>query len=66
MLISEVNKMDVKTVQFGSQNKRAQTREKMVLLNHGCFGVPFVAQRLTDPTRIHEDMGSMPGLCSVG
>ena len=25
-------------------------------------GVPVVAQRLTHPTRIHEDAGSMPGL----
>ena len=25
-------------------------------------GVPFVAQRLTNPTRIHEDAGLIPGL----
>ena len=25
-------------------------------------GVPFVAQRLTNPTRIHENAGSIPGL----
>ena len=25
-------------------------------------GVPVVAQRLTNPTRIHEDAGSIPGL----
>ena len=25
-------------------------------------GVPFMAQRLTNPTRIHEDVGSNPGL----
>ena len=25
-------------------------------------GVPIVAQRLTNPTRIHEDSGSIPGL----
>ena len=24
-------------------------------------GVPFVAQQLTNPTRIHEDEGSLPG-----
>ena len=26
------------------------------------MGVPFVAQRLTNPTRIHEDVGLIPGL----
>ena len=26
------------------------------------LGVPLMAQRLTKPTRIHEDMGSIPGL----
>ena len=26
------------------------------------LGVPFVAQRLTNPTRIHEDAGLIPGL----
>ena len=25
-------------------------------------GVPFVAQQLTNPTRIHEDAGLTPGL----
>ena len=25
-------------------------------------GVPFMAQQLTNPTRIHEDVGSIPGL----
>ena len=25
-------------------------------------GVPFVAQQLTNPTEIHEDAGSIPGL----
>ena len=25
-------------------------------------GVPFVAQRITNPTRIHKDVGSIPGL----
>ena len=25
-------------------------------------GVPFVTQRLTNPTSIHEDVGSIPGL----
>ena len=26
------------------------------------FGVPVVAQRLTNLTSVHEDMGSFPGL----
>ena len=26
------------------------------------LGVPFVAQQLTNPTSVHEDVGSIPGL----
>ena len=26
------------------------------------WGVPFMAQPLTNPTKIHEDVGSIPGL----
>ena len=33
-----------------------------VILKLGLYRVPFVAQRLTNPTRIHEDAGSIPGL----
>ena len=33
-----------------------------VLLKYYPLGVPFVAQRLTNPARIHEDVGSIPGL----
>ena len=31
-------------------------------LNRAEAGVPVVAQRLTNPTRNHEDVGSIPGL----
>ena len=36
-------------------------REKASSVN-GIGGVPFVAQQLRNPTSIHEDMGSIPGL----
>ena len=28
----------------------------------GCMGVPVVAQQAINPTSIHEDAGSIPGL----
>ena len=40
---------------MGAALKR-QKKEKVYL------GVPFVAQWLTNPTRIHKDVGSIPGL----
>ena len=36
-------------------------KKKKVLINK-TLGVPFVAQQLTNPTRIHEDAGLIPGL----
>ena len=33
-----------------------------ILLRRGRMGVPFGAQPLTNPARIHEDVGSVPGL----
>ena len=36
--------------------------------HHTCYtssGVPFVVQRLTNPTRIHEVVGSIPGLTQL-
>ena len=33
-----------------------------VLLRKVVLGIPFVAQQLTNPTRIHEDEGSVPGI----
>ena len=32
------------------------------IIKKHCLGVPFVTQQLMNPTRIHEDAGSMPGL----
>ena len=32
------------------------------VLKYPYGGVPFIAQQLTNPTRIHEDVGSIPGL----
>ena len=31
-------------------------------LTEAHLGVPFMAQQLTNPTRIHEDVGSIPDL----
>ena len=31
-------------------------------INIQLWGIPMVAQRLTNPTSIHEDTGSIPGL----
>ena len=33
-----------------------------LLFKYTINGLPFVAQWLTNPTRIHEDTGSTPGL----
>ena len=32
------------------------------MFKHGSTGVPVIAQWLTNPTRNHEDTGSIPGL----
>ena len=37
--------------------KAKRQKQKLVVL-----GVPIVAQQLTNPTSIHENMGSIPGL----
>ena len=34
----------------------------LLYFNKKFQGVPFMAQRLTTPTRIHEDVGSIPSL----
>ena len=36
--------------------------ERMASSSKASLGVPVMAQRLTNPTRIHEDAGSIPGL----
>ena len=33
-----------------------------LLFKYHRIGVPFLTQQLTNPTRIHEDEGSIPGL----
>ena len=33
-----------------------------LIKNERCDGVPFIAQQLTNSNRIHEDVGSIPGL----
>ena len=43
---------------FGNPPRLSQTTDPK---NHPPGG-PFVAQRLTNPTRIHEDAGSIPAL----
>ena len=41
---------------------RIYNGEKIASSISGAGGVPFVAQQLTNPTRIHEDVGLIPGL----
>ena len=36
--------------------------KRVVYLEYHYFGVPTMAQWLTNPTSIHENMGSIPGL----
>ena len=36
--------------------------DMLVIIQDEDKGVPFVAQGLPNPTRIHEDEGSIPGL----
>ena len=39
-------------------------KKKLIYIKHKKAGVPLMAQRLANPTRIHEDGGSIPGLLS--
>ena len=44
------------------KNHQQRLRNQASVLKRAGWGVPFVAQRLMNPTRIHEDLGSIPGL----
>ena len=45
-----------------AEREREDVAEVHLLLKASAHGVPVVAQRLTNPTRIHEDAGLIPSL----
>ena len=47
---------------IGATANRLQEPGHIKKLTKNESGVPFVAQWLMNPTRIHEDVGSIPGL----
>ena len=49
------------TVNFSSENLQAR-RDGSEIFNLSKERVPYMAQWLTNPTRIHEDVGPIPGL----
>ena len=48
---------NIQTTQAPQQPKNKQPNSKV-----GRKGVPVMAQQLTNPANIHEDVGSIPGL----
>ena len=47
---------------FSSPGQFAEKETDVVNFRETPSGVPFVAQRVMNPTRIHEVAGSIPGL----
>ena len=57
------NEIPVTTAARGHCSCLLSSRSPNVLISKmERIGVPVVVQRLTDPTSIHEDTGSIPGL----
>jgi len=46
----------------GPKNGKKTKQKKTKKREKASQGVPLVAQQLTNPTRIHEDVGLIPGL----
>ena len=47
------------------QRFKPQPKQKTIEEKNIISGVPIVAQQLTNPTSIHEDAGSSPGLTRI-